>query len=377
MTFFICSMKKYFTLLSFVLSSSFAFAQVADGFYRVKNADTQRYIYVVDNKGEANQNKIDVDATYLKKGLDAAICDPASIIYVEKHGSSYDFLSQGTGVHAIINHYLQITARSGHYSVGASISGVSAYLSDTNKDSSDKYGHISTDSKGYRLWDPIEVNSDSENYFGVKPDINSDGKYYKSFFASFGFSPVSENTKVYYVSKMTDEAVLLSEISDKVDASTPVIISCTSDNPSDNRLDLYKKGTAVSGNLLKGNYFDTDSKSLATFGHYDYRHQNQTKVQPNMRVLSVNASGKLVFAKCTSTNLPANCAYLVSETAKSELAVCFTKEEFAAYDPSSLSSIESDSDNTEVYNLLGKSVVNNGKLPAGIYIIGGKKTIIR
>lgn len=370
-------MKKFFVLFSLVLSSSLTFAQVDNGFYRVKNADTQRYIYVVDNKGEANQSKIDVDATYLKKGLEDAICDPASIIYVEKHGSSFDFLSQGTGVHAIINHYLQITSRSGHYSVGATVSGVSAYLSDTNKDSSDKIGHISTDSKGYRLWDPIPVNSETENYFAIKPDLSSDGKYYKSFYASFGFSPVSENTRVYYVSKMTDEAVLLSEINDKVDGSTPVIISCASDNPSDNKLDLYKKGTAVSGNLLKGNYFNTDSKALAGFGHYDYRHQNQTKVQSNMRVLSVNAAGKLVFSTCTTTNLPANCAYLVSETAKSELAVCFTKEEFEAYDPSSIDFIESDSENIEVFNLLGKSVVNDGKLPAGIYIIGGKKTVIR
>lgn len=369
-------MKKYFVLFSLFFLSSIASAQVENGYYRVKNTDTQRYIYVIDNKGEANQSKIDVDATYLKKGLENAISDPASVIYVEKHGSSYDFLSQGTGVHAIINHYLQITSRSGHYSVGATVSGVSAYLSDANAKLDEELGSISTKT-GSRLWDPIPVSSESDNYFGIKPDLSCDGKYYKSFYASFGFSPVSENTKVYYVSKMTDEAVLLSEITDKVDVSTPVVISCASEDPSENRLDLYKKGTAVSDNLLKGNYFDSDSKYLAGFGHYNWRHQNQTKVQSNMRVLSVNASGKLVFAKCSSTNLPANCAYLVSETAKSELAVCFTKEEFNAYDPSSIDSIENESEDNEIFNLLGKSVVNNGKLPAGIYIIGGKKTIIR
>ena len=381
MTFFIVMrMKKFFTL--FISSSLFfvSFAQVNSGYYRVKNAETGRYIYVCDNEGKAELNgaqvKTDLDAIYLREGLDNAISDPGSIVYVNQKGSDYNFMSQGTSVYDIIGHYVSLISRSGHYAVGATVHGVAAYLSDAQTNNSKEFGIISTDSKGKKLWEPIPVSSSSENYFGVSPTISFEDKYYSCFYASFGFSPVSTYTKVYYVSAVKEGgAVLLSEIKDEVPASTPVIIECESAAPSDNKLDIKTVKSSVSSNKLKGVYFDTDNsrKSYAAKIHI-----NQKEVTDNIRILTV-VDGKLVFAKSTLKTIPANSSYLeVSSRAVDNLEVFFSKAEFEEFvGVDALDAISADSDALEVYDLLGKKVQNTSNLPAGIYIIGGKKTVIR
>ena len=45
-------MKKIFTLLAFVGLSVASYAQLnGSGYYRAMNANTERYIYVIDDKG--------------------------------------------------------------------------------------------------------------------------------------------------------------------------------------------------------------------------------------------------------------------------------------------------------------------------------------
>ena len=46
-------------------------------------------------------------------------------------------------------------------------------------------------------------------------------------------------------------------------------------------------------------------------------------------------------------------------------------------DPSSLDNVRNKYQGKKVYNLLGKRIENTENLPAGIYIIDGKKTVIR
>lgn len=374
-------MKKIFTL--FILSSLFisAFAQLSSGFYRVKNADTGRYIYVCDNKGKAELDgamvKTDLDAIYLRADLKNTISDPGSIIYVDKVESEYDFLSQGTSVHKIIGHYVSLVSRSGHYAVGATVHGVAAYLSDAKTNNTSEYGIISIDSNGKKLWDPVPVSPSSNNYFGVSPTISCEGKYYSSFYASFGFSPVSNATKVYCVSAVKEGgAVLLSEIQGDVPAATPVIVECESSSPADNKLDLKLVNTTVPSNKLKGVYFDTDNSRKSYAAKI---HKNQTPVTDNIRILTVDEEGNLVFAKSSLKNIPANSSYLeVSSRAVDNLVVFFSKAEFDDFvGVDALEAVSADSESLDVYNLLGKKVESTRNLPSGIYIIGGKKTVIR
>ena len=375
-------MKKIFTLFSLFSLFAIASSQVTPGFYRVKNAETNRYLYVWDNEGYARMNglnvEVDLDAVYLRKGLENTISDPASVIYVSTHGGKYDFSAQGTSVHDILGYYVDLTERSGHYSVGAEVQGTSVYLSDLDPVKSAEYGKISKDANGHRLWDAELISSSSANFFGVKPSITASNKSYASFYASFGFSPVSRDTKVYYVSKFGDRAVLLKEIEGDIPSATPVIIECTSDDPADNKLDLVSGGTSISDNQLKGYYFDTDNISI--LGYFTKDHVNQKTVESEMRFLNVNSEGKLVFSKNSNlSTVPANSSYLVvSSTAASELVVCFTEEEFENNGGStSLDTLISGANAKPIYNLLGKPVESGKPLPAGIYIIGGKKTVIR
>jgi len=372
-------MKRIFTLLFSLSLSYITFGQVDEGFYRVKNAETGRYLYVHDNTGKAEvkgaQLIVDLNAVYLRADLENAISDPGSIIYVEKHGSQYDFAAQGTSVYSILSNYVSITQRNGHYSVGTTKSGVSAYLCDSYTRETTGYGVISTDSKGARLWDPILLDSQTDNYFGIKPSVKSGSKYYSSFYASFGYRPVSSDTKVYSVSKVSDYAVLLSEITNDVPNATPVIIECTSDSPSNNKLDIKLVDSSLSDNLLKGVYFNTDNSNDEFAAKV---HINQTKVTDTHRVLSVNNEGKLVFKKSNLQTLEANSSYLeVSSAASDVLPVCFSLEEFESYNSSSILTISASSSSKEVYDLLGKKVDFSDNLPSGIYIIDGKKTVIR
>lgn len=410
-------MKKYFTLFSLLGFPFILAAQVQNGFYRVQNVESGRYLYVYDNYGyaklEGSQVQTDLDAIYLRADLSNAISDPASIVYVEKHGSNYDFCAQGTSVYEIISYYVSLPehrSQAGTYRVGATLHGQSAYLRDNKYSSKTGYGAIATatqNENGGIFWRPIAVSSSSENYFGVKPSVKVDDKHYASFFADFGFTPNSADTKAYYVSEYSTKAVLLTEVKGIVSANTPVIIECASSDPADNKLDLtVSKGETID-NKLSGVYFNTDN-SKATYAAKV--HKNQTKADGNMRVLSVNADGKLVFAVSSETFIAANSAYLKvsSSSVEKELQVFFTKEEYDAYnttsggednpggdepepgpvnptpgddpspiDPSSLDNVQSKYFGKTVYNLLGKRIENTDNLPAGIYIIDGKKTVIR
>lgn len=374
-------MKKFFTLSLAILSISSSYAQVQSGFYRVKNADTKRYIYVYDNVGRAEldgmQVKTDLDAIYLRADLNYAISDPGSIIYVNKKGTEYNLEAQGTSVYDIIDHNVSLISRSGHYSVGATIKGVSAYLADSKGSSTTGYGRISIESTGKRLWDPIPVDASSENYFGVAPSIKSGDSYYSTLYTSFGYSKVSEATKLYVVSSISDKgAVLVKEFEGDVPNATPVIVASTSSLAADNKLEPKMINTKFTGNALSGVYFDTDNSDKTYVAKI---HINQTPVESTMRVLGTTADGKLAFVKSSLKTLPANSAYLkVDDSYPNDLVVCFTEEEYLKYEPNpqGLDNISAES-SSQIYNLLGKKVQSVDELPSGIYIINGKKTIIR
>ncbi len=297
--------------LLFILLSVFSIvlhAQInGDGYYRVKNYGSDRYIYVYDNTGKISVEAMtaDMGAIELWKNPEKIISDPASIIYIKKTGSLYDLESQGTGAHQIIGYYVNITkTANGTYQVSASLGGVTKYLSDNQTISSMDEGALGTDGGGkFRSWTVLPVNDD-DNYFGIKPTIELYGKYYQPFYAAFPFT-LSEGMKAYYVSKIASGTAYLTEIEGTIPAATPVLIECLSKNTEDNKLHLMTKdGTKPSDNLLKGVYFNNKWRTAKS-------KDAQTAYNAStMRVLTVK-DGKLTYSTDSSLKfMPANQSYL-------------------------------------------------------------------
>lgn len=300
-----------------------------EGYYRVRNLGSKKYVYVVDNRGSITPE----DLGAIVPG-DLNLSDPGSIVYIKYvRGSEYNLYSQGTNVYDVISnngeatgYNVTVSKYNGYYRVGATKGLVTKYMGFVNgkaTTSRDK----ETD-KNYFLWDAVPVDVSSANYFGVKPTVTvgsgGDAQYYAPFYADFGFT-VSDGMEVYYVSALnTADGVTkasLKRITGTVPAKTPVIIKCKSANVSDNRLNLiYSNASPVAGNELKGNMFNNGNiPNIAD------DHKNQESYAPaTMRMLDVDTDGNLVFVKKTDLDfLPANQSYLKvsEETAEDPITV--------------------------------------------------------
>lgn len=381
--------------LSFSLSAQY----LADGFYRVKNAGSERFLYLTDDKGHVDikgaNPDYDLDAIVLRKGIDHTISDPSTIIYVSrKSGYEYDLTCQGTGIKKMTGRLVTLRQDNSvktRYSVGATQAGITKYLADKKHDSYE-YGIIDIESgKPYNQWDVISLNASSDNYFGLVPSVEANGQKYAPFFAEFGFEPASSGMNVYYISEVNEEKgiVCMKELNGTVPNNTPVFVECGSSSASDNRLSIVNNTSSFSGNVLKGVYFNFSNQFLKEgripeapkgqekFYKYSVQlHKNQVAYNPlTMRVLGVSPEGKLAYVKDSNLDyLPANQSYLlVTENAPDYLLV-LSEEDFKV---SSIEQLTSDVSDREVYNLLGKKVSSNRSLPVGIYIINGKKTVVR
>ena len=340
-------MKRIIILLFTITSALLSFAQLnGDGFYRIRNYGTGYYIWVCDNTGSINYvgTTADMGALQLWPELDNAISEPASVLYmIHEGGEKWDAQAQSTGVYKMIQHYLQVRTlgvAEGNtlYQVYATESGMTIYLSDSGGWGGD-YHSVGTTGKGTATrWiaEPIDANTD--NYFGVKPTLTVGEKYYAPFYADFAFSFASPGMKAYTVSVVDDGIAVIKPIeTDIVPASTPVIIECSSADKSNNRLNLLAGSyPAVSNNKLAGVYFCNE-----------FREKSKDAITPfdasSMRVLDVNAEGKLVFSTQTTNlhinwygddgkrYLNANQSYLpVSMDTPAELTI-MTEEEYAEY----------------------------------------------
>ena len=369
-------------VLTFVtaLCSLSSVAQLNDGFYRIKNVVTKRYVSMQDNKGHVYAQQTDVDAAALRTITDynKILSDPGSVIYLHGVGNnSYDISAQGTSLHQMINYYIKLTKQAnGSYYAWQENSGMRLYLSDI--DDGEPEAYVYARDKTTRAWSFLPVSVRSENYLGIKPTVTAKGKYYASFYCGFAFSPTSEGLHVYYVTKI-DAArglAVYKEIDAIVPKNAPVFVECTSQNIADNRVDLTTAaGSLLSpSNLLRGVYFNINDSFFTG-------HVNRTAYDSKtMRVLGVCADGSLGYVTSSTLDyLPANTSYMVvPESAPKELKLV-TEQEYIATGISSIN-IES-SDSQSVYDLRGVKVLeageDNAMLPSGVYIRGGKKFLQR
>ena len=397
-------MRRHFTFFLFTLFVlTTAHAQevdtgtgfVGDGYYRVHNLATQRYVYVTDNKDyfDIAFDKEDFQAIQLWKDAEKAISDPASVIYITKiDNTTYDLMAQATGVHSLTGYYVNVSLKTDNtYEVSASKGSITKYLYD-GKSGSAAQGYMGTSGKdiSYRRWIVDKIETDHAiNYVGIKPTIELNGVYYQPFYASFPFRAVSPDMHIYYISDAEGEYALLQEIEGDIPASTPVIIECASPNPTDNRIELLTSTTAkVKGNLLRGVYFCNGKRPERSKDAYK-------KFDPaTMRVFTV-ANGKLVLSNQDESRLnnikvtdfeelivvDALCLYANTSYFPANASTPDVIE--LTDDPDAIGSVLAENrDKTEmgVYSISGTLLRQTNDvqgLPSGLYIVGGRKIAVK
>ncbi len=390
-------MKLIFTTLiaSVIALSAQAKIVGGEGYYRVQNYLTERYIYVTDDKGSLNfqATTAELGAIELWKNYDKTISDPATIIYVKDldgKGRDYDLQTQGTGVHKIIDYPVSIiqntkTPKVTHRVFGRN-SGMSKYIGDgtnipsvINKDQ----GFVTAQGTGneeFNLWYFHPVTTNEDQYFGIKPEMRSGVDYYATIYAGFPFSFASQGMKAYYISKVGRGMAALKEINGTVPSGTPVIIRCEASTPAGNKLNLGGSANAIHNNKLKGVYFDNPDKIV----HYNRTPYNKE----TMRVLGTLADGSVGFVTADIQYLPRNKAYL-EVPAGSPANIKLVSEAEFDHEMASIGSVnmadvkvrienrilyvEGDA-NVEIYTVTGQ-LVHKGRthkfiLPApGVYIV--------
>ncbi len=334
-------MRLHFSLDTFryaLCASLIAFASsdisaklTDDGYYRVQNARSNRYIYVLDDKGELNfqATTADLGAIELWLGQEKTISDPATVIYMtdlDGKKRDYDFLTQGTGVMAMIDHAVSVQLVPGttdRYRIFGRHSGSVRYIGDGTEGPGEKgrVGSTQPASSEWVKWYIHPVTDDDSNCFGLTPDIEAGGSYYTSFYASFPFSTASGGMTVYYVSKIDGDIAVVKEIDGTVAGATPVIVKTSSALPAQNKLNLGGNASPVAGNQLKGVYFKNESLSHTNLTPYD---------RQTMRLFGLTSDGKPGFITSDESYLPRNKAYLQVPAGTPAQLRIMTEDEYVA-----------------------------------------------
>lgn len=373
-------MKKIFLISISFVYAILTFAQFnGDGYYRIRNVGSKRYITITDDKGSVNIGSMSADlgAVKLFRSFENIVSNPASVLYVNEVNGQYRFESQGTDTHKIIGYDLKLKKNSDGSYKAYQEDGMRLYLCDARIEDTEE-GVLSThsESNNFRDWEIIPVSSENGNYFGITPEFAHDNFYYCTTYTSFAMTPASAGMTAYYISKVDNNIAVLTEIKgNAIPTATPIIIKTLSTEPAENKMEiLMQSPKSISGNQLGGVYFHNTSKA----------HRNLTPYNPEtMRVFGITSNNKLGFIKTEIENLPANKAYLKVPAGSPDELEIMTKDEYESY-LSSINGVLDDEEQTKVYSLQGIHVAtsqdrknNLQGLPKGFYIINGRKVIVR
>lgn len=298
-----------------------------DGYYRIQNQTSTRYCYLLDNHGYVNTTGGSVDVTAVELFMDQEkfLSDPATIFYIHKVGSAYDLKGQGASIHDMVNEYITISYKEdptthewAYYAYGKK-SGSTIYLGDDNVTSADHAymtGNAATTPKDYRKWNIIPVSETTDNYLGVKPTVSVEGGHYAPWYTGFPYQ-LSTGMEAYIVTKVDNlyGLAVYEPVSGGIIAEgTPVFIKCNSATVADNKVTVGASGaSAVSGNLLKGVYYDQTRTMHESATYND---------QATMRHLGVTSEGKLGYITTDDEICPHNYSYLtVSQDCPTELTL--------------------------------------------------------
>lgn len=393
-------------------------AQSYPGFYRIMNKGAAgRYISIQNTKVSEEAKSINyssgtsvntaVEALQLIRAKDKD-SDAGTILYITGSNDGLTLDAQGMNTQKLLNNLGQGDLKLQKGSKGelyTSVSGYSIYLLDYGftypatmtstcgvATSSWITKELETDERNYVLWTLKKIDNEKE-FFGVKPSegIQVDNKYYTTLYTAFAYQ-IPENMKAFYIDQYNYNGTPIAELKEitdrKIPALTPVIIECSSSNVSDNKVVLLEEElNPISGNKLKGNVF-----CYIPQGNEDPKLKNALEyTNSTMRVLA-SVNGKLAFVADNNNALvskngikyiPANKAYLpinaAYNTATANGIFLLPPDEYAV--AASINKVVTNElDKTGIYTLTGVKVKEDNNiedLPSGIYIIDGKKQVIK
>ena len=357
-------MKKIFTLFFMVNMALTAAAQLEDGFYRIKNAKTNRYIvmydpYVLVNKGTGTVN---LSSLQTRGSFGFVSSHMGSIWYMEAKGDSqYDLYCQHSSLgENSSGFYPKLWYNNGSYRIYGEYQGWTKYLGDVDdEDTGEGYVSVSLppDNPGV-VWSFVPIGGD--NYIGIEPETRADGYYWATFMSGFPFQLGSGMT-AYYVNNVDDNNFSMKEMGSEIPAKTPVLIRLNGGSPSDNIITVKKNSSAAapSDNKMYGVWYSSDLGG---------NHKNwNVECESDNRVLG-ESGGHLAFVK-GSGYIEHNRGYIaVSANASSDIIES----------TSGISNIRVEQDaERAMYTLTGQKVPEGMTPRPGIYIKEGKKVVIK
>ena len=396
-------------------------AQSYPGFYRIQNkGEAGRYISIQNTKVSDEAKNIDyssgvsvntaVEALQLIKAKDKD-SDAGTILYITGNNNGLTLEAQGMNTQTLLNNLGKgdlSLLKGSKGELYTYFSGYAIYLLDYGfsypatmtstcgvATSSWTTKELASDEKNYVLWTFKKIDNVNE-FFGVKPTegIQIGDKYYTTLYTTFAYQ-LPESMKAFYIDQYEYYGTPIAELKEitdrKVPASTPVIIECSSNDVSENKVVLLEeKLSPINGNKLKGNVF-----CYIPQGNEDAKLKNALEYKKStMRVLS-SVNGKLAFVADNDKALkiskgvkyiPANKAYLPINAAYNTKTAngieLLLPEEYEAVIAGINNITVDEKDNTDagIYTLTGVKVKednNTEGLKRGIYIIDGKKQVIQ
>ena len=388
--------KLVSTVFALAICSSL-FAQVSSGYYRVESVYTGQPLYIKSNVVQS------VD--YTKGGVplpnirgvyntETAYSMPSTVLYLDYKGTvsgayQVDIASQGVTASSIASGaklYLEKGKTTGAYYATATAKGAQKYLVASNVKQQGKYtdcavktGEIGgTESE----WKLRKIDEASE-YFGILPRVDFNGEFYDPLFVYFPYSFSSPGMKAYCVTQIGNcdgkSYAIYEEVTTAVPVGTPLIVKCSSNDPTKNKLKINGLTTSPLpfANKLKGVYrCCTDPASIIDVVKYN---------SSTMRILGVTSEGKLGFVKPTDAsyvNIPTNTAYLeITSNCPKELTLV-SKAEYEKI-TAGIDDIYADDATISnkvkgVFNLSGVKIAETSEydnLPSGVYIVDGKQRV--
>jgi len=342
-----------------------ASAQIADGFYRVKNKDSGRYIVMYDGYVFKNTATASVNLKALQTVEDwGTVSSHMGSVWYMKNigGAQYDMYCQSSSLGAKGNFYPSIIELGGYYQIYGTYEGFTKYLNDESNE--DEGGFVSI--SGSRPdWSFIPIGGD--NYVGIQPETTADGYYWATFMSGFPFT-LSGGMKAYYVSSVSTDAFTMTEMGSEVPARTPVLIRLNGGSPSDNIITIQtSNGASVpSDNKLYGNWYS----STLGGGHREYNLENDD----SYRILG-NVNGHLAFVRATEDRLVLG-TYI--EHNRGILVVGNGYADAIEEGASGIHSIDQEEATEKgIFTLTGQKVPEGTTPRPGIYIKNGQKVIIK
>ena len=349
-------------------------AQLADGFYHIKNVTTGRYLSINDtNPGNYQVEAGDVNMggfrTYLN--YDTVAVSPSCVIFVKRlDNGKYDLCGQGSSLYSLTSGKfgVDIYPQGDAYKISGTAKGITKALSDGSPNQNDSW--LMNRLEYTRSWKFLPINT-SDEYIGIRPDVRTaDGSYYGTINAGFSFRLVSEGMAAFYVSNASGSGFTMKQIEgDVVPAGTPVIIKCNSAKPEENKIEpVIGDYTFDQPNWLGGVYCSI----------YVAKHHNVKRFDfLTMRLLGLSDNGELAFVAeppaerlYKEVYLMANKAYLKVNPGDADVMTIDGYN--GIYDAKS-----ADQSGSGIYTLTGIRVSDCSAPRPGIYIQNGKKVIIK